>query len=92
MHVLKLCCLNGVVGIKSVRDPMITFAVSTPRYLHFVSSTSMLTTFSMVSLHWWGLDSCILPWVCSGVCLDVGSISCIVDDVAVTPQISNYRH
>jgi hypothetical protein len=53
-----------------------------PRYLHFVSYTSTLTTFSVVSLHRWRLDSCVLPWVCSIVCLGVGNISCIAGDIA----------
>jgi hypothetical protein len=81
MHVPKLCCLDGVVSIKNVRDPMVTVVVSTLRYLHFISYTSTLTASNVVSLHRWRLDSCILPWVCSGVCLGVDSISCIVDDV-----------
>jgi hypothetical protein len=51
MHVPQLCCLDGVVGIKSVRDPMVAVVVSTPCYLHFISYTSMLTTFNVVSLH-----------------------------------------
>jgi hypothetical protein len=54
---------------------MLTDVVSMSCYLHFVSYISMLTTFSMVSLHWWRLGSYILPWVCS-------SVSCIVCDVA----------
>jgi hypothetical protein len=74
--------LDGVVGVKSVRDPMVAVVVSTPCYLHFVSYTSTLTAFSVVNLHCWRLDSCILPWVCSGVYLGIGSISCIADDVA----------
>jgi hypothetical protein len=78
MHVPKLYCLDVVVGIKSVRDPMVAVVVSTSCYLHFASYTSTLTTFSVVSLHRWRLGSCVLPWVCSGVC----SISCIVGDVA----------
>jgi hypothetical protein len=82
MHIPQLCCLDGVVGIKSVGDPMVAVVVSTSCYLHFVSYTSTLTTFSVFSLHWWRLGSCVLPWVCSGVCLGIGSISCIVGDVA----------
>jgi hypothetical protein len=68
--------------IKSVRDPRVVVMVSTPCYLHFVSYASMLTTFSVVSLYQWRLGSCILPWVCSGVCLGVGNISCIVGNIA----------
>jgi hypothetical protein len=79
MHVPQLCCLDGIVGIKGIRDPMMVVVVSTSCYLHFISST--LTTFSVVSLHWWRLGSWVLPWV-NGVCMGVGIISCIVGDVA----------
>jgi hypothetical protein len=74
--------LDGVIGIKSVRDPMVVVAVSMPCYLHFVSYASTLTTFCVVSLYQWRLGFCVLPWVCSGVCLGFGNISCIVGDIA----------
>jgi hypothetical protein len=81
VHVLQLCCLDGVVGVKGVRDPMVTVVVSTPCYLDFISYALMLTAFCAISLHWRRLSSCVLAWVWSGVPLDVGSISCIVGDV-----------
>jgi hypothetical protein len=82
MHIPQLYCLDGVIGIKGVRDPMIAVVVITSCYLHFVSYALMLTTFFAISLHRWRLGSCVFPWVCSGVCLGVGSIGCIVGDVA----------
>jgi hypothetical protein len=82
MYVPQLCCLDGVVGIKGIRDPMGMIIFSTPCYLHFVSYALTLTTFCVISLHRRWLGSCIWPWVCSGVPLDVGSISCIVGDIA----------
>jgi hypothetical protein len=83
------------VGIKGARDPMVTVVVSTSCYLHFISYALTLTTFFAISLHRWRMGSCILPCVCSGVSLGVGSISCVVGDVAgsvaggigVTPQV-----
>jgi hypothetical protein len=82
VHVPQLRCLDGIVGIKAVRDPMITIVVSTSCYIHFVSYVLTLTAFCAISLHWQRLSSCIMPWVCGGVSLDVGSISCIVGDLA----------
>jgi hypothetical protein len=63
VHVPQLCCLDGIVGIKGVRDPMVTVIVSTSCYLHFVSYTLTLTAFRAVSLHRWRFSSCVLPWV-----------------------------
>jgi hypothetical protein len=73
--------LDGVVGIKSVRDPMFTLIVSTSCYLHFVSYAVTLTAFYAIGLHWRRLNSSIKPWVCGAVSLDVHSVSYIVDDV-----------
>jgi hypothetical protein len=81
VHVPQLCCLDRVVGIKGVRDPMVTAVVSTPCYLHFVSYALTLTTFCTISLHRRRLSSCILPRICNSVPQDVGSISCVVGDV-----------
>jgi tetrahydromethanopterin S-methyltransferase subunit D len=77
----QLRFLDGVVGVKGVRDPMVTIVVSTSCYLHFVSCVLTLTAFCVISLHWRRLSSFIMPWVCDGVSLDVGSISCIIGDV-----------
>jgi MFS superfamily sulfate permease-like transporter len=73
--------LDKVVGIKGVRDPMVTVVVSMPCYLHFVSYALTLASFYAISLHWWRLSSCIVPWVCGDVPLDIGSIRCIVGNV-----------
>jgi hypothetical protein len=51
VHVLEVCCLNGVVGIKSVRDPMFTIVVSTSCYLHFISYALMLASFCAIGLY-----------------------------------------
>jgi hypothetical protein len=57
MHVPQLCCLDEIVGIKSVRDPMVAVVVSMSCYLHLISYALTLTAFSVVSLHRWSLDS-----------------------------------
>jgi hypothetical protein len=88
VYVPQVRCLDGVVGIKSVRDPMVTIVVSTSCYLHFVSYALTLIAFCAISLHRWRLSSCIMPWVCGGVSLDVG---CIVGDVAGGVGWSIYR-
>jgi hypothetical protein len=82
VHVPEVRCLNGVVGIKGVRDPMFTVIVSTLCYLHFVSYVLTLACFCAIGLYRRRLSSCIMPWVWGGVSLDVGSISCVVGDVA----------
>jgi hypothetical protein len=74
--------LDGIVGVKGVGDPIFAVVVSMLCYLHFVSYTLTLTTFTVVSLHWWRLGSCVLSWVCDDIFLGVGSVSCIVGDVA----------
>jgi hypothetical protein len=74
--------LDGVVSIEGVRDPMFTIIVSTSSYLHFVSYAMMLASFCMIGLDWRRLSSCIVPWVWSGIPLDVGSVGYVVDDVA----------
>jgi hypothetical protein len=75
-------CLDGVVGIQGVRDPMFMIIISTSCYLHFVSYTLMLASFCAIDLNWRRLSSYILSWVCDGVSLNVGSVSCIVGYVA----------
>jgi hypothetical protein len=37
VHDPELCSLDGVVGVKGVRDPMFAVVVSTPSYLDFIS-------------------------------------------------------
>jgi hypothetical protein len=81
VHVPKIRNLNGVVGIKGIRDPMFTVVVSTPCY-HFVSYVVTMDSLCMIGLYWRRLSSCIIPGVWGSVSLDVRSISCVVGDVA----------
>jgi hypothetical protein len=82
MHLLQFCCLDGVVGVEGVRDPMVVIVVSTMCYLHFVSYASMLASFSMVVLYWWRLSSCIFSWVSDDVWLGASGIGYVIGDVA----------
>jgi hypothetical protein len=82
MHISQLRCLDGVVGVEGVGRPVIMVVVSMTCYLHFVSYTSTLTAFSVVSLRRRRLGSSVLCWVCNDVCLCTGSVGCIVGDVA----------
>jgi hypothetical protein len=51
VHVLEVRCLNGVVGINSVRDPMFTVIVSASCYLHFISYALTLASFNVIGLY-----------------------------------------
>jgi hypothetical protein len=82
VHDPEICSLNGVVDIKGVTDPMFTVVVSTLCYFHFVSYVVTLASFCTIGLYWRRPSSCIVPELWSGVSLDVGSVGCIVDDVA----------
>jgi hypothetical protein len=81
MHDPEICSLNGVVGVEGVRDPMLTVVVSTSSYLDFISYAVTLTSFRTIGLDRRRLSSCIVSWVWSNVCLNIGSIGCIVNDV-----------
>jgi hypothetical protein len=50
VHDPEICSLNGVVGVKGVRDPMLAVVVSTSSYLDFISYGVTLS-------------SCIVSWV-----------------------------
>jgi hypothetical protein len=50
MHDPEFCSLNGVVGVKGVRDPMLAVIVSTSSYLDFVSYAVMLASFCTIGL------------------------------------------
>jgi hypothetical protein len=39
VHMSEVCCLDGVVGIEGVTDPMFTIIISTSWYLHFNTYT-----------------------------------------------------
>jgi hypothetical protein len=81
VHDPEICSLNGVVGVKGVRDPVLAVIVSTSSYLDFISYAVTLASFRAIGLDQGRLSSCIVSWVWSGASLNVGSIGCIVDDV-----------
>jgi hypothetical protein len=78
----EICCLDKIVSIEGVRDTMFTIIISMSCYLHFVSYTLTLASLGLVNLYWRRLSSCILSWVCDDVSLNVGSIGCVVGDIA----------
>jgi hypothetical protein len=81
VHDPEICSLNGLVGVKGVKDPILAVVVSTPSYLDFISYAVMLASFCTIGLDQRRLSSCIVSWVWGGVSLNIGSIGCIVDDV-----------
>jgi hypothetical protein len=42
--------LNGVVGVKGVRDPVLAVIISTPSYLNFISYVVTLASFCAIGL------------------------------------------
>jgi hypothetical protein len=74
--------LDGVVGIEGIRDPVFSIIIGMSCYVHFISYTLTRTCFCTVNLYRRRLSSCILSWVCDDVSLNVGSINCVVGDVA----------
>jgi hypothetical protein len=81
MHDPEICSLNGVVGVKGVRDPVLAVVVSASSYLNFISYAVTLASFCTIGLDQRRLSSCVVSWVWSDVCLNIGSIGCIVGDV-----------
>jgi hypothetical protein len=83
MHDPEICILDGVgvVGVKGVRDPVLAVVVSTSCYLDFISYAVKLASFCTIVLDQRRLSSCSVSWVRSNVCLTIGSIGCVVDDV-----------
>jgi hypothetical protein len=73
--------LDGVVGVKCVRDPMLVVVVSTSSYLDFISYAVALASLYTIGLDQRRLSSYVVSWVWSGVPLNINSIGCIVDDV-----------
>jgi hypothetical protein len=51
VHMSEIRCLDGVVGIEGVRDPMFTIIISTSCYLHFISYTLTLVSFCAIGLY-----------------------------------------
>jgi hypothetical protein len=43
MHLPEVCCLDGVVGIKVTRDPIVAVVISMACYLHFILYVLTLT-------------------------------------------------
>jgi hypothetical protein len=81
VHDLEFCSLDGVVGVKGVRDPVLAIVVSTSSYLDFISYAVALASLSTIGLDQRRLSSYIVSWVWSGVPLNIDSLGCVVDDV-----------
>jgi hypothetical protein len=81
VHDPEFCSLDGVVGVKGVRDPMLAVVVSMSGYLDFTPYAVLLACFCTIGLDWMRLNSYVVSWVWSGVPLNIGSVGCIVDDV-----------
>jgi hypothetical protein len=50
VHEPEFCSLDGVVGVKCVRDPMLAVVVSLPSYLDFISYSVTLASFCTIGL------------------------------------------
>jgi hypothetical protein len=48
VHDPEICSLNGVVGVKGVRDPVLAIVVSTSSYLDFISYAVALASLGTV--------------------------------------------
>jgi hypothetical protein len=81
VHNLEFCSLDGVVGVKGVRDPMLAVVVSASSYLDFISYAVALASFYTIGLDQRRLSSCIVSWVSSGIPLNMDNSGCVVDDV-----------
>jgi hypothetical protein len=81
VHDPEICSLNGVVGVEGVRDPVLAIVVSTSSYLDFISYAVALASVGMIGLDQRRLSSCVVPWVRSDVCLNIGGVGCVVGDV-----------
>jgi hypothetical protein len=73
--------LDGVVGVKGVRDPVLAIIVTMSSYLNFISYAVALASLNMIGLDQRRLSSCVVSWVRNDICLNIGSIGCVVDDV-----------
>jgi hypothetical protein len=81
VHDLEFCSLDGVVGIKGVRDPMLAVVVSTSGYLDLISYAVALASLCTIGLDQRRRSSCVVSWVWSGVPLNIGNVGYSVDDV-----------
>jgi hypothetical protein len=62
MHDPEICSLNGVVGVKGVRDPVLAIVVSPSSYLDFISYAVTLTSFRTIGQDRRRLSSCIVTF------------------------------
>jgi hypothetical protein len=81
VHDPKIYSLNRVVGVEGIGNPVLAVIVSTSGYLNFISNVVTLASFRTIGMDRRRPSSCIVSWVWSDVCLNIGSISCVVDDV-----------
>jgi hypothetical protein len=81
MHDPEICSLDGVVSVKGVRDLVLAVVINTSCYLDFISYAVTLVSFCTIGLDQRRPSSCVVSWVRSDVCLNIGSIGCVVDDV-----------
>jgi hypothetical protein len=81
VHDPEICALDGVVGVKGVRDPMFAVVISTWCHLDFISYAVTLASLYSIGLDQRRRSSCVVSWVWSDIFLNIGSIGCIVDDV-----------
>jgi hypothetical protein len=81
MHDPEICSLDGVVSVKGVRNTVLTIVVSTSSYLGFVSYAVALASLRTIDLERRRWSSCVVSWIRSDVCLNIGSTGCVVGDV-----------
>jgi hypothetical protein len=82
MHDPEVCSLDGVVGVKGVRDPVLSIVVSTSSYLNFISYSATLASLSTIGLDQRRRSSCVVSWVRGDICLNIGGIGYVVGDVS----------
>jgi hypothetical protein len=69
------------MGLLASRATVLAVVVSASSYLDFICYTVALASFCTIGLDYRRLGSCILSGVWTDVCLNIGSIGFIVDDV-----------
>jgi hypothetical protein len=63
MHDPEFCSLDGVVGVKGVRDPALAILVNASSYLNFISYAVALASLRTIGLDQKRLSSRIVSWV-----------------------------
>jgi hypothetical protein len=81
VHDPEICRLDGVFGVKGVRDPVLSIVVSTLSYLDSILYAVALAFLSKIDLDQRRRSSYVVSGVRSDVCLNIGSIGCVVGDV-----------